>query len=181
MVKFALFLCLSLSLCVLKMRSLSRQSLHQPHSAPPPTPFGVSIPKRVDGCRVQVKLRGDEEYQRRVWKPQQNLWHAALLCARMHTCTHTHSHLHTHTHRLNKAAFWWVAMNAPSHTSNPKLADFANAAFKTRWYRYSENLYCLFSLSLGNPSVNQDFPHENDKQKLSVGIPSRTRPYIGTC
>lgn len=63
-------------------------------------------------------------------------------------------------------------MNAPSHASNPKLADFANAAFKTRWYRYSEildsadTLYCLFCLSSGNPSVNQDFPNKQTNKNL---------------
>lgn len=64
--------------------------------------------------RERMKPQLDGEYQRGVWNPESN-----PDCVRTHT--HTQCALW-----LNKAVFWWVAMNALPHTSHPKLTELTS-------------------------------------------------------
>lgn len=61
--------------------------------------------------RERVKPQLDGEYQRGVWNPESNP-----------DCVYTHTHTQCALW-LNKAVFWWVAMNALPHTSHPKLTE----------------------------------------------------------
>lgn len=116
--------------------------------------------------RAGAKLQGDEEYQRGVWKPRQNPWHAALVCARMRT--RMPARTHTVDPGRTKQPFdgWpWMHPLTPvtqnwqiSQTQPSKLGDTDPPRLSTVFF---------LSLSPGNCVVNKDFQKKKKSRNIA--------------